>query len=154
MRPHQASSRFVANLTRLFLVVTNALAAIALGFAVCLLFAGFFFFGPRYSAPGLAAALFHLVSVTTMRVPFLGRLTEAHSVLRALTSRVLREVVWLSLLCTMWLVICIVNRDAFVWRLPGMCPPSTPATSTLKACCRPDTRPRDRYNLFAQRDAP
>ena len=66
-----ASFRFVANLTRPFSVVTNALAAITIGFAVYLLFIGFFFFDLRYSAPALAVAVFHLVSITTMQLPFL-----------------------------------------------------------------------------------
>ena len=93
-------------------MVTNAFASVTLGLAICLLLQGRL--SPINTAPGLGVALFHLVSITTMRVLFFARLTKAHSVLRALTSRVSVEVAWLSLLCAMWLTDGILLRRVFL----------------------------------------
>ena len=118
--PHPASSRPIANLTHPFLVVTNTFAAVTLGLAVHLLFQNLLF--PIKTAPSLVAAFIHLVSITVMRVPFFARLSETYSVLRALTSRVSIEIVWLSLLCVMWLAVNMVIRTVFLCTSPRMCP--------------------------------
>ena len=104
-------------------MVTNACAAITLGLAVHVLLQGIFY--PAHTAPPLVTALFHLVSITIMRVPLFARQSAAHSVLRALTSRVSIEVVWLSIICAMWLAVGLVNRYVFICSHPRMCPPPT-----------------------------
>ena len=101
-------------------MVTNTCAAITFGIALCLLLEGDFKL--RYNVPALVTGFFHLVSITTMRVPFFAGLLEAHSVLRALTSRVSIEVAWLLLLIAMWLAVSMDVRTVFLCRNPRMCP--------------------------------
>ena len=78
-----------------------------------------------------------------MRVPFFARLSDAHSVLRALKSRVSFEVAWLSLLWAMWLTYGVLLRRVFLYSDSGMCLPLTPVTSILTTRCSLDTPPGD-----------